>query len=134
MPGRIYATKVSRPTWQAGEMADPIFHITTAGEWRDALAAGAYAAPSLNDEGFIHTSTVEQVPGTAQRYYTEVPDLVLLVIDPDAVAAEIKWEESRPGDVYPHIYGELEPSAVVRVVPFGPQGDGSYVVPPAALG
>lgn len=115
-------------------MADSIFHITTAGEWRDAVAADRYTAPSLADEGFIHTSTVEQVPGTAERYYTAVPDLVLLVIDPDAVAAEIKWEESRPGAVYPHIYGALEPSAVLRVVPFGPEPDGTYVVPPEALG
>jgi uncharacterized protein (DUF952 family) len=113
-------------------MADPIFHITTAGEWRAALATGAYTAPSLPGEGFIHACTAEQVPGTAQRYYAEVPDLVLLVIDPDAVAAEVRWEESRPGEVYPHIYGQLEPSAVIRVVPFGPQADGSYVVPPDA--
>ena len=82
-------------------MADPIFHITTAGEWRDALEAGRYTAPSLADEGFIHTSTIEQVPGTAQRYYSEVPDLVLLVIDPEQVAAEIRWEESRPGELLP---------------------------------
>ncbi|MGZ4716147.1 MAG: DUF952 domain-containing protein [Acidimicrobiales bacterium] len=115
-------------------MADPIFHITTVGEWRDALEAGRYTAPSLADEGFIHASTAEQVAGTAQRYYREVPDLVLLVIDRDAVAAEIRWEESRPGEPYPHIYGELEPSAVVRVVPFGPEPDGSYVVPAEALG
>ena len=120
--------------WQADEMADPIFHITTAGEWRSALEVGTYTAPSLADEGFIHTSTVDQVPGTAERYYTEVPDLVLLVIDPDAVSAEIKWEEARPGDVYPHIYGELEPAAVIRVVPFGPQPDGTYVVPSEATG
>jgi uncharacterized protein (DUF952 family) len=115
-------------------MADPIFHITTGGEWGDALEAGRYTAPSLADEGFIHTSTIEQVPGTARRYYTEVPDLVMLVIDPDRVAAEIRWEESRPGEVYPHIYGELEPAAVLRVVPFGPGSDGSYDVPPEAAG
>jgi uncharacterized protein (DUF952 family) len=114
-------------------MADPIFHITTAGEWRDAVAADRYTAPSLADEGFIHTSTIEQVPGTAQRYYLDVADLVLLVIDPNAVAAEIKWEEARPGERYPHIYGALEPSAVIRVVPFAPQPDGSFVVPPEAV-
>jgi len=50
------------------------------------------------------------------------------------VAAEIRWEESRPGELYPHIYGELEPAAVIRVVPFGPGPDGSYVVPPEAAG
>jgi uncharacterized protein (DUF952 family) len=114
-------------------MAEPIFHITTAGEWRAALESGRYTAPSLADEGFIHTSTVDQVPGTAQRYYTEVPDLVLLVIDPEAVTAAIRWEESRPGEVYPHIYGGLEPEAVVRAVPFGPGADGSYAVPAEAI-
>jgi uncharacterized protein (DUF952 family) len=113
-------------------MADRIFHITTSGEWRDALDADRYVAPSLADEGFIHTSTAEQVPDTAERYYADVDDLVLLVIDPDAVSAEIKWEESRPGEHYPHIYGELEPAAVVRVVPFGPRPGGGFALPAEA--
>jgi uncharacterized protein (DUF952 family) len=113
-------------------MADRIFHITTAAEWRDALDSGSYAAPSLADEGFIHASTAEQVPATAQRYYADVDDLVLLVIDPDAVDVEIRWEESRPGERFPHLYGALATAAVVRVVPFGPQEGGRFVLPRAA--
>ena len=98
-------------------MAEPIFHITTATEWDAAVVAGRYTAPSLDDEGFIHTSTAAQVPGTAARYYADVPDLVLLEIDPDAVAAEIRWEDSH-GESFPHIYGPLEVTAVLGVRPF----------------
>lgn len=97
-------------------MGDPIFHITTDAEWQAALAAGAYRAPSLDEEGFIHASTASQVAATAARYYADVPDLVLLVIDPDAVTAEIRWETSH-GERYPHLYGALDLGAVVDVVP-----------------
>ena len=114
-------------------MPEPIFHITTAGEWDAALADGAYTAPSLAEEGFIHASTAIQVPATAGRYYTEVADLVLLVIDPDAVTAEIRWEESR-GEAFPHIYGTLDLGAVRRVVPFGPGPGGDYQLPVGAEG
>src|SRR3954454_5318041 len=109
----------------SGSSPEPIFHITTAPEWAAAREAGWCEAPSLADEGFIHTSTADQVPGTAARYYAEVDDLVLLQIDPGRVAAEIKWEASRD-ELFPHIYGRLETSAVVAANPFGPEADGSY--------
>ena len=105
-----------------------IFHITTAGEWRAATLAGHYTAPSLADEGFIHTSTAAQVPGTAGRYYAEVDDLVLLEIDPAAVTAEIRWESSHD-ELYPHIYGTLDVGAVRSAEPFGPEPDGRYPQP-----
>ena len=114
-------------------MLEPIFHVTTAGEWQAALAHGAYTTPSLGEEGFIHASTAAQVPATAVRYYTGVADLVLLVIDPDAVTAEIRWEESR-GEAFPHLYGTLDLDAVRRVVPFGPGPGGDYQLPAGAGG
>jgi uncharacterized protein (DUF952 family) len=110
-------------------MSDPIFHITTAGEWRAATEAGSYTAAGFEAEGFIHTSTAVQVPATAARYYADVDDLVLLQIDPDAVEPEIRWEESHGGELFPHIYGPLAVAAVVRVHPFGPEPDGSYRLP-----
>jgi uncharacterized protein (DUF952 family) len=102
-------------------MTDPIFHITTAAEWRSAGAAGAYTVASLAEEGFIHTSTAVQLPATAARFYTDVPDLVLLEIDPDAVGPEIRWEEAQGGGLFPHIYGPLNLDAVVRVSSFDPR-------------
>lgn len=112
-------------------MHEPIFHITTATEWAAATETGWYTAPSLNDEGFIHTSTATQVPATAARYYADVDDLVLLQIDADGVAAEIKWESSHD-QLFPHIYGRLEVSAVVAARPFGPDPDGTYPPPSSA--
>ena len=110
-------------------MTEPIFHITTAPEWQTALDAGAYTVPSLADEGFIHTSTGEQTPATAARFYAGVPDLVLLVIDPNAVSAEIRWEQAHVGELFPHIYGPLNVDAVVAVVAFAPEADGTYRLP-----
>jgi uncharacterized protein (DUF952 family) len=109
-------------------MSEPIFHITTATEWAAALEAGWYTNPSLDDEGFIHTSTARQVPATAARFYADVDDLLLLQIDADVVAAEIKWESSHD-DLFPHIYGPLEVSAVMVVRPFGPDPDGGFPTP-----
>jgi uncharacterized protein (DUF952 family) len=100
-------------------MSDPIFHITSDAEWRSALAAGAYRAPSLDDEGFIHASTATQVAGTAARYYAGRRDLVLLTIDPDAVTVEIRWEPSHD-QLYPHLYGPLAVGAVLDVRAFDP--------------
>ena len=98
-------------------MSEPIFHITTAPEWQAAVADGAYTAPSLADEGFIHTSTADQVRATGARFYADGADLVILRIDPDAVAAEIRWERADGGELFPHIYGPLEVGAVVAVIP-----------------
>ena len=106
-------------------MAEPIFHITTTGEWQAATEAGVYRAAGFEAEGFIHASTAVQVPATAARFYADVDDLVLLQIDPAAVGAEVRWEESHGGDLFPHIYGPLEVAAVVQVHPFGPEPDGT---------
>jgi uncharacterized protein (DUF952 family) len=88
-------------------------------------AEGSYASPSLADEGFIHLSTPAQVLASAQRHYAGREDLVLLVIDPGAVSAELRWERSSHSpDPFPHLYGRLDLDAVRRVVPFpaGPEG------------
>jgi len=109
-------------------MAEPIFHITTATEWRAATEAGRYTAPSLDVEGFIHTSTADQVPRTAARFYADIDDLVLLEIDPESVTPEIRWEPS-DGELFPHIYGPLDLAAVRGAHPFGPAPDGSFPRP-----
>lgn len=96
-----------------------IFHVTTAGNWDAAVAAGEYRQSTLDrtleEEGFIHCSTADQVPGTLQRFYQGIDDLVRLEIDPDLVGAEVRYE----GDpvAFPHIYGPLPVAAVLAVEP-----------------
>ena len=112
-----------------------IYHIATRSDWARAQRAGEYATStigrSLADEGFIHASQATQVADVANSFYRGVPDeLVLLVIDPDRVRAPIRYERV-PGaeDRFPHIYGPLNPDAVLAARPFSPSQDGSFTFP-----
>ena len=103
-----------------------IFHITTHKAWQQALKEGVYQADNLETEGFIHCSTADQVIATANRFYHGQPDLVLLVIDPEKLEAELLYEESEPGEFFPHLYGQLNLDAVTRTIDFPPDHEGSF--------
>ncbi|MCP5026796.1 MAG: DUF952 domain-containing protein [Actinomycetia bacterium] len=97
-----------------------LHHLTTRPEWDTARITGRYAPGSLDTERFVHLSTGMQVALTAQRFYRDVPNLVVLDIDPHRCAAEIRWEDPVPGDpgageLFPHLYGPLEVTAVMGV-------------------
>jgi uncharacterized protein (DUF952 family) len=107
-----------------------IFHITTRKDWNRAQAEGIYRAESLATEGFIHCSTREQVVRTANRFFRAQKGLVLLSIDTDRVGPEIRYENSEgDGQMFPHIYGELNTTAVTRVSEFEPDGEGLFALP-----
>jgi uncharacterized protein (DUF952 family) len=89
-----------------------LFHITTRDAWERACAAGEYRPASLASEGFIHLSTAAQWPATRQRFYRDVPDLVLLHVAPAGL--EIRYERA-DGDDFPHLYGPLPIGAVIEV-------------------
>ena len=105
-----------------------LLHLTERGEWEAARAAGAYTRStrgrSLADVGFIHTSLPHQLRGTAEAFYADLDDLVVLHIDPDRVPAEIKVE-----DGFPHIYGPLPTDAVTAVTPVTRDAAGQLVLP-----
>lgn len=115
-----------------------LFHITTHHDWAIALAAGAYRPASLALEGFIHCSTSAQATATANRYFAGRDDLVLLCIDDTQLGAPLRYEpplapnpgpNPRADERFPHLYGPLELSAVLRVVDFPPGPDGSFELP-----
>jgi uncharacterized protein (DUF952 family) len=95
-----------------------VFHLATPVEWAIATELGAVRPASLEAEGFIHCSTADQLDGTIERHFAGVDELCLLEIDLPAVAADLRWEESRPGEVYPHLYRALAIDEVVRLVPW----------------
>lgn len=107
-----------------------IYHITTETAWRAAQGAGVYSADTLASEGFIHLSTCDQVPGVAGRFFRGQHGLVLLEVDPARLAAELRYEESEPGEFFPHLYGPLNLDAVVSAHAFPPAADGSFSMPP----
>ena len=104
-----------------------IYHMTTAAPWPPASAW--YSAPSLESEGFLHCTAGERnLIGVATRYYLGEPgDWLVLVIDPAAVTAEIRWQVQPDGMAYPHIHGPLNVNAVVEVRPFPRARDGSFL-------
>jgi uncharacterized protein (DUF952 family) len=98
-----------------------IFHIAELAHWTDAQEAGAYrqstVGRTLDEEGFIHAARGDQWDDVRRRYYSGVKEpLILLVIDTDRLTSP--WQEdSVGGTTYPHIYGPLNPDAVVATVP-----------------
>ena len=110
-----------------------IYHIAAAADWEQARTDGQYTMSTrgltLAEQGYIHASTAEQVAQVANAYYRGVPDLLLLVIDPERVGPEIRYEAVPGQDLpYPHIYGPLNADAVVQARPFrpGPGGEFSF--------
>ena len=102
------------------DLDQTIFHMAMPDDWATAFLTGEYTMSTrgrtLDEEGFIHASTRNQIEATANRFYADVDQLVLLSIDPRKVPHEIKWEPPAPGvdELFPHIYGPLPISAVVR--------------------
>jgi uncharacterized protein (DUF952 family) len=95
-----------------------IYRIVTEAEWEAARAAGVFAGSDHDRrDGFIHFSTAEQVQETAEKHYAGRTGLLLLSVDADAVAGSLKWEVSRGGALFPHLYGTLPASAVREAVP-----------------
>ena len=107
-----------------------IFHITKLAEWERAEREGIYRTPTLASEGFIHCSRGDQVMRTANALFTGQAGLVLLEIDTSRVGAEIRYENCEGGqEVFPHIYGALDPGSVVRVLALEPGEDGRFTMP-----
>ncbi|MCA1297931.1 DUF952 domain-containing protein [Stappia indica] len=106
-----------------------IYKISPAPAWREAEALGRFTgAPVDVADGFIHFSTAEQVRETAKKHFHGQADLLLAAIDADRLGAALKWEPSRGGQLFPHLYGALEISAVVWVceLPLGANGEHSF--------
>ena len=102
-----------------------IYKIAPAALWREAERAGGFTgAPVDLADGFIHFSTAEQVRETAARHFAGQADLVLAAIDADALGPALRYEPSRGGALFPHLYGTLPLSAVrwVKPLPLGPAG------------
>jgi len=105
-----------------------IYKIVPAELWRQSEAAGVFTgAPVDVRDGFIHFSTAAQARETAARHFAGIDDLLLVAVDADML--ELRWEPSRGGDLFPHLYGDLPLSAVRRVVPLPRGADGGHLFP-----
>lgn len=112
-----------------------IYHITSWNDWQDAQATRQYRAASLETEGFIHCSTRSQVLPVAQNFYKGQSGLLVLVIDPAQLSSDLKWEPPSggtpppgvpKGELFPHVYGPINPHAVIDVVKLEQDSQGKF--------
>jgi uncharacterized protein (DUF952 family) len=110
-----------------------VYKICESALWSAAERIGVFrgAAIDLRD-GFIHFSTAAQVGETAARHFAGATDLVLIAIDADRLDAPLKWEVSRRGGLFPHLYGTLPLAAVKWAKPLPLGADGRHVFPELA--
>jgi len=102
-----------------------VYKIVATEEWAAAETAGAFIGASVDRaDGFIHFSTAEQASETAAKWFAGRGGLTLAAIDAEALGDDLRWEPSRGGALFPHLYRALPMSAVVwsRPLPLGPDG------------
>ncbi len=109
-----------------------IYKIFQASEWADLRANRETAgAPVDVADGYVHFSTIQQAPETAARHFAGQEGLMLLAVDTDRLGDALKWEESRGGALFPHLYRALRLEDVVWAQPL-PIRDGVHQFPAGA--
>jgi uncharacterized protein (DUF952 family) len=102
-----------------------VFKIVPAGEWADAVQCGEFTG-SADDQrdGFIHLSTAAQVAGTLHRHFRNRSDLLLVALDAAALGPDLRYDVSRDGDLFPHLYAPLPAAAALAQhrLPLGADG------------
>ena len=105
-------------------MEATIYKILGRAEWQRALAAGTFPGPRVDlEDGFVHLSTAAQVRETAARHFAGPPDLGLLTVEVGRCPpGALRWEPSRGGALFPHLYAPLDPAWVTRSDPLPLEG------------
>mgnify|MGYP003352481450 CR=1 FL=1 len=108
----------------------PIYHMCKAAEWAAAQLSGRYDGSSQDKaDGFIHFSTAAQILGSAAKHRAGQGDLVLIEADVACLGEALRWEPSRGGQLFPHVYGGLRLGCVRRSAPLPLGPDGRHVFP-----
>ena len=111
-------------------MNSPIYKICDSAAWREAERNGVFTgAPVDHADGFIHFSTAAQVAATAARHFAAQGNLLLIAVDAAALGSALRYEPSRGGQLFPHLYGTLPLSVVRWVKPLPLGADGKHVFP-----
>ena len=106
------------------------FKVLTRAQWSVFRETGVFAgAPVDIADGYIHLSARDQVAETVAKYFAGQDDLILAMIDLPALGDMVKWEPSRGGALFPHIYGPIQMSAVTTKATLRLDPDGRHVFP-----
>ena len=109
-----------------------IYKICPATLWQNALRDGVFrGAPVDLADGYIHFSSAEQAAETSAKHFRGQADLLLLHVDTASLGDGLKWEPSRGGALFPHLYGVLDLASVIKVEPLPLGPDGAHVFPPS---
>jgi uncharacterized protein (DUF952 family) len=110
-----------------------VYKICPAALWHEAERAGVFRGSEVDlRDGFIHFSSAEQLADTAVKHFAGQHDLLLIAVDASRLGAALKWEPSRGGALFPHLYGALDLAAVTRVTSIPLGSDGRHQLPPLA--
>lgn len=94
-----------------------VYRVFTRDEWRELLAREEFSGNELDRrDGYIHLSSRAQVPGTLHKYFAGMTDVVVAEIDAALLAQHLRWEASRDDQLFPHLYGNLPASAILRTL------------------
>jgi uncharacterized protein (DUF952 family) len=108
-----------------------IYKICEEKMWRDAERDGAFFGSAVDyADGYIHFSTATQVAATAGKHFAGMSGLVIVAVDAQALGPALKWEPSRGGAIFPHLYGAMALTAVRWVKPIRLDEDGRHMMPP----
>jgi uncharacterized protein (DUF952 family) len=120
--------------WHRSLSSEPvttIYKICEAALWAAAEFVGEFRGSTVDlADGYIHFSTAGQVAETAAKHFSRVPDLVLVAVAAEDLSGALKWEPSRGGALFPHLYGVLPMAAVRWAKPLPLDARGSHVFPP----
>lgn len=115
-------------------MHKTIYKICSLDAWNAALESGQFTgAPVDIEDGYIHFSSPEQVAETATKHFSGQEGLVLVALDPGKLGSNLKWEPSRGGDLFPHLYGPLQVELAEWVKPLPLGSDGAHRFPEGVL-
>ena len=102
-----------------------IYKILPRTAWAEALAQGRFDGSPIDlQDGYIHFSTADQAQETAARHFRGQADLVVVAVEADALGQALRWEPSRGGQLFPHLYAPLDPALALGVAEasLGPDG------------
>lgn len=108
-----------------------IYHLAREADWTTAAGTSRYEGGTADrKDGFIHFSTEAEIATSARLYCRGLTDLLLIAVEADNLSAALKWESSRDGKLFPHLYGALDPAQAAWAKPLPLGADGHHVFPP----
>lgn len=111
-----------------------IYKILSNDLWAEAMRDGVLAgAPIDLTDGYIHFSTAEQATETAAKHFAGQSDLMLVAVDADVLGEALKWEPSRGGALFPHLYRPLKVMEASWTAPLPIGADGTHIFPAAMI-